>query len=212
LQPIFSLSIRRSDFSSADLAFKSAEKLSRKYSKNPYLFGLPGIFHASHLRKTGYKEEALNITLSNLNDSIKARKKDDICQCHRLLGDIYADLNQVEEANRHYDEAIKLAQTVFRLDVLIEALISRGYWFIQQGDFATSEMDLNEALEYAVDSGFRIYEADIRVGLAKAAFAKGDIPGARSDAQFAQRASAEMSYYWGQVESSKLLSELEKLY
>jgi tetratricopeptide (TPR) repeat protein len=200
------------DFSSADLAFKSAEKLSRKYSKNPYLFGLSGIFHASHLRKTGYKEEALNITLSNLNDSIKARKKDDICQCHRLLGDIYADLNQVEEANRHYDEAIKLAQTVFRLDVLIEALISRGYWFIQQGDFATSEMDLNEALEYAVDSGFRIYEADIRVVLAKAAFAKGDIPGARSDAQFAQRASAEMSYYWGQVESSKLLSELEKLY
>jgi tetratricopeptide (TPR) repeat protein len=200
------------DFNSADIAFKSAEKMLRKHSKNPYLFGLPGIFHASHLLKTGHQEEALNITLSNLNDSIEARKKDDISQCHRLLGDIYADLNLVEESSRHYDEAIKLAQTVFRLDVLIEALISRGYWFIKQEDIVASGMDLNEALEYTVDNEFRIYEADIRIGLAQVAFAKGDISSARYEAQCAQQTSTEMNYYWGKIESAKFLSDLEKMY
>jgi len=51
--------------------------------------------------------------------------------------------------------------------VLIEALLARGRWAAKYMKDATSTFnDLNEALGYAVDGGYRIYEADIRVALA----------------------------------------------
>jgi hypothetical protein len=62
--------------------------------------------------------------------------------------------------------------------VLIEALLARGRWAatlpqvgnLREGDQAFS--DLNEALGYAVDGGYRRYEADVRIGLAWAHLAE----------------------------------------
>jgi hypothetical protein len=54
--------------------------------------------------------------------------------------------------------------------------------------------DLNEALGYAVDGGYRLYEADIRVALAWAHLAAGDRQAARAEAERAQHMSADMGY------------------
>ena len=61
--------------------------------------------------------------------------------------------------------------------------------------------DLNEALGYAVDGGYRIYEADARIGLAWAHLAAGD-----SSAGRAQQMSAQMGYHWGQVDATEALA------
>jgi hypothetical protein len=49
--------------------------------------------------------------------------------------------------------------------------------------------DLNEALGYAVDGGYRLYEADIRVALAWAHLAVRDPAAARAEAERAQTSS-----------------------
>jgi len=61
-----------------------------------------------------------------------------------------------------------------------------------------------------VDGGYRIYEADIRMGLAWAHLAAGDRQAARAEAERAQRMSADMSYHWGQVDAAEVLAAVRQ--
>jgi hypothetical protein len=68
--------------------------------------------------------------------------------------------------------------------------------------------DLNEALEYARAGGYRLYEADIRIGLAWAHLVAGDKAAARDEALYARRLSLEMGYYWGKKDAEEVLAEI----
>ena len=83
-------------------------------------------------------------------------------------------------------------------------------------DAASAFNDLNEALGYAVESGYRIYEADIRVALAWANAVDSrqstvdSKQRARTEAARALRMSEEMGYYWGKVDAEEVLKEIGK--
>jgi len=145
--------------------------------------------------------------------------------CHRVLGDLDADSRQHDSARAHYDEALKIARGITRRDVLIEALLARGRWAARHQDLTgfgnlsgLASSDLNEALAYAVDGGYRIYEADIRVALAWAHLAAGEPDRARQEAlrraqdeaERAQRMSADMGYHWGQVDAAEVLATVRQ--
>ncbi len=84
--------------------------------------------------------------------------------------------------------ALNLARGIQKRDVLIEALLARGRWYAKFMDDAPNAFnDLNEALGYALEGGYRIYEADIRVGLAWAHLREGDLRQARSEADVRQK-------------------------
>jgi hypothetical protein len=53
--------------------------------------------------------------------------------------------------------------------------------------------DLDKALSYALDGGYRIYEADLRVALACA------------EANRAFQMSEQMGYHWGRVDAKEVL-------
>jgi len=69
--------------------------------------------------------------------------------------------------------------------------------------------DLNEALDYALAGGYRRYEADIRIGLARAHLSSGDPASARSEAELALAMSEDMSYHWGKLDAAEVLSDME---
>jgi tetratricopeptide (TPR) repeat protein len=123
------------------------------------------------------------------------------------LGDLDADAEQHESARAHYDEALKIARGITIRPALIEALLARGRWTARHlRDAPAAFSDLNEALEYAVAGGYRIYEADIRVALAWAHLAAGDPSAARAEAERARRMSREMGHHWGQVDAAEVLA------
>jgi tetratricopeptide (TPR) repeat protein len=130
-------------------------------------------------------------------------------QCHRVLGDLDADAGQHERAREHYDEALKIARGITKRSVLIEALLARGRWAARRGDVAVARIDLDEALDYAIAGGYRICEADIRVGLAWAHRAAGDAEAAHAEAARARQMSVEMGYHWGQVDANEVLAAIE---
>jgi tetratricopeptide (TPR) repeat protein len=66
--------------------------------------------------------------------------------------------------------------------------------------------DLNEALNYAVEGGYRIYEADIRVALAWAYLASGEKVKAKQSAQRVLQMSQEMGYHWGKVDGEEVMN------
>ena len=75
--------------------------------------------------------------------------------------------------------------------------------------------DLNEALGYCVESGYRIYEADVRVALGWAYLAISDEQlaisnkqRAKAEAERALQMSNEMSYHWGKVDAEEVLQAI----
>ena len=69
--------------------------------------------------------------------------------------------------------------------------------------------DLNEALGYCVEGGYRIYEADVRVALGWAWLANGEAQKAKESAARALQMSEEMGYYWGKLDAEEVLKRVE---
>jgi tetratricopeptide (TPR) repeat protein len=218
------------DLPAAGAAFAQAEALERELdSTKRYLYSLRGAQHADHLRRTNNADYARRVTEANLEILQRLRAPHQISQCHRLMGDLDAQAGQHASAGIHYDQALKLARATSFRPALIEALLARGRWAARYGDpSGLAFADLNEALGYAVEGGYRIYEADIRVALAWAQRAaaltlppgprgaagagspkgRGSLEAARAEAERARRMSEEMGYHWGQVDAAEVLAAL----
>ncbi|GAK57191.1 Alr0304 protein [Candidatus Vecturithrix granuli] len=161
----------RDESDRANILFEQAQTLQQKLQPGMrFLRQLEGVKQADFLRRTGDFERARQVAQANLVFCQQEALSDYVCQCHRLLGDLDAEEGQHERAGRHYDEALRIVRTLQRRDVLIEVLLARGIWQIERGARQAGFDALREALNYAVESGFRLYEADIRCALSRAFF------------------------------------------
>ena len=150
-----------------------------------------------------------------------------ISQAHRVLGYLDFDSNNHESARAHYESVLKIARSISERRCLVEALLARGRFYAKVAVGAGSSRsasssrlgsgdptptindaftDLNEALNYAVEGGYRIYEADIRVALAWAYLANGEKEKAKQSAQRALQMSQEMGYHWGKVDAEEMMN------
>ena len=210
----------RGETAAAATAFREAEALGREVDgSRQYLYTGRGIRHAAHLRRAGEAAYARRVTVANLEICERNRWTYYISMCRRVLGELDAAAGSQESARDHFDAALILARGISVRDVLIEALLARGRW-AARSDLAGFQnlpglrlpqafSDLREALGYATDGGYRIYEADIRVSLGWAQRAAGDPAAARQEATRAQTMSREMGYHWGQVDAADLLAALD---
>jgi tetratricopeptide (TPR) repeat protein len=189
-----------------------------------YLFSTRGINHADHLRRTGKPDYARRVTKANLAWWVKNYKwPKDESSCLRILGDLNSDSGNHESARAHYESALKIARSISHRQVLIEALLARGRFLAKMAvgvgssdpgrdDLAPTVTDafndLNEALNYAVEGGYRIYEADIRVALAWAHLAASSTLSAKAEAERALQMSQEMGYHWGVVDAEEVLKNV----
>ncbi len=210
------------DLETAKSSFSQSENLYKESdSNNKYLYSVPGILHATHLLRTGDLDYARRVTEANLQICEQQHWLDDTSRSHRVLGDLDFDSGNHESAHVHYESALKIARSISYRSALIEALLARGRFYAkvaaQTSEVSkTSEVsveqaftDLNEALNYAVESGYRIYEADIRVALAWAYLANGEKGKAKESAQRALQMSQEMGYHWGKVDAEEVLERMK---
>lgn len=203
----------RGDVHKAREAFKRAEALQRKaIPSKRYLFGMPGILQANHLRRVGHPTRARRGIQANMKlcEDYSDFPVHQLSQCHCILGNLDADEGNYDSARDHFAEALKVARNISVRPALIEALLARGRWAARRGEVETALSDLREALDYATEGGYRVYEADIRVGLAWAHLAAGDVPAARTEAECAEHMSADMGYHWGKVDASEVLARLSQ--
>ena len=161
------------------------------------------------MRRRGEAGYARKVTEANLEICERNHWPNDISRCHRVLADLFADGGQQEKARESYGQALELARSISNRLVLIEALLGRGRWYAKiMKDPVAAFSDLTEALEYARAGGYRLYEADIRIGLAWAHLAAGDKAAARDEAGYARQLSQEMGYYWGKKDAEEVLAEI----
>ncbi len=201
------------DIKAASEGFKQVEALEREIDPDKkYLYSLRGFWHADHLLRTGDTEYSRKITEANLKICERNYWIENISQCHRVLGDLDADAGNHDKAQQEYDEALRIARGISERDVLIKALLARGRWYARHKQDAPAAFnDLEEALGYAVDSGYRIYEANIRIALAWAHIADNNPSKGKPEAERAKQMSEKMGYYWGQVDADDVLQAIENL-
>jgi tetratricopeptide (TPR) repeat protein len=211
----------RGDVETASTLFQQAEVLEAETdSTMHFLYSLRGIWHADHLHRTGDSEYARRVTEANLKICRRCRVIEQVGQCYRVLGNLDAQEDQHESAHAHFGEALRIARGITERGMLIEALLARGRWAArlacqtsevsQTSKVSAAFNDLNEALGYAVQSGYRIYEAGIRVALAWAYLAAGDPDRARQEAARARQVSEQMGYHWGRVDAAEVLAALDE--
>jgi tetratricopeptide (TPR) repeat protein len=199
------------DLEKASRKFLGAEALEKVRDNSVlYLYSLRGIYHAEHLRRRGENEYARRVTEANLEITERDHVLQDIIRCHRVLGDLYADAGEQEEARKSYAKALDIAHRISHRLVLIEVLKARGRWYARgMRDAEAALGDLTEAFEYARAGGYRLYEVDIRIGMAWAHLAGGDDDLARGEARYALQMSQDMGYYWGTVDAKEILARLD---
>jgi tetratricopeptide (TPR) repeat protein len=220
---------------SASKIYVEAEDLQKEIHPSlRYHYATDGVKHTDHLRKIGDVEYARRVGIANLKYCSDNHWASMMVICHRVLGDLDFDSGNPESARAHYESALKIARSISHRVSLIEALLARGRFYAKTAVGAGSPRpnnahpgsgnptptvndafnDLNEALTYAVEGGYRIYEADIRVALAWAWIASGQlvvggqssIVKARAEAERALQMSEEMGYHWGKVDAEEILN------
>jgi tetratricopeptide (TPR) repeat protein len=189
---------------SGDL-FRKARDLNKDIEGSDIMTKFRGFFYASHLFMNGKLDEARMIAELNLTKSDSSLGH--VSRCHRLLGDLDASECKYDSAANHYGEALKIAREISRKEILIEILLSQGRFKLKVlQDPVGANIDLSEALRYATDCGYRLYEVDARYGLALVCLNKGKISASKNQAQYAWQLSQSLGYYWGNVEATKIFS------
>lgn len=201
----------RGDLKIAGQMFSEAEKVIND-GNFPKLFlnRQMGIHQADYLRRIGESKYAYKVTEANLIFCKDHKWPILISSCHRVLGDLFADSGRRDEASENYAQALRIARSTTHRLTIIESLKTRGRWyacFKKNSDAAFS--DLTEAYDYARAGGYRLYEADIRIGLAWAHLAACNVNRARDEATYALQMSQEMGYHWGIVDAKEVLAKLE---
>ena len=219
------------DMTGANEAFWQAEIMERKINESAqYLSSQIGIYHAEHLRRVGNSIQ----NPKGINNADYARRITEanlvICrgwpqwlsQCHRILGNLDEDAGDHSHTRDHYTEALHIARLSQDRAVLIEALLARGHWrarwalqieaLTSFGNLSTlvasAHADLDEGLEYAVDGSYRLYECDIRIGLAWAHYHGGNPSSAQQQVHYAANLAREMNYYWGEMDALEIAALL----
>ncbi|HLO16097.1 MAG TPA: trypsin-like peptidase domain-containing protein [Anaerolineales bacterium] len=191
----------------AKLTFQESEQVEKAMQHGTqYLFSYAGVRHADHLRRIGDLLYARRVTEANFHICKQNHWPDNMSRCHRILGDLDTDVGDHASAQAHYGSALKIARAISHRQTLIEALLAHGTWqamYMKDANVALS--DLNEALGYCIESGYRIHEANVRVALGWAYLANGEKDKAKQSAERALQMSNEMGYYWGKVDAEEVL-------
>jgi NB-ARC domain len=192
----------------AEKLFLQAEARQQKMQNDTrHLFSWRGIAYANYLNRAGRLGQAESVAEENLQICQDKGWLNLVGKANRTLGDISLNCGRQTDAGKFYDTAVKIARSTPRYDALIEALLSRGQWSARYGDRKTARNDLAEALRCATVNGYRLFEIDVRVGLAWLYEAEGKGEEARKEATLAEQMSRQMGYQWGAIAAGEVLNQ-----
>ena len=191
----------RGDLSAAAAGFDQASRVQRSDGLGiNHLYDLWGAWHAEHLFRTDHVEAAREVTAENLSVSSADDYAEAVSQCHRVLGNLAELDGDVDAANAHYNQALRIAEQITHAQILIEALLARGRHHLRQQRSSSIDdafTDLLRALDLAEDGHFVVFAVDARIALAEL-YQRADLEDlARRYGVQAYTASVESDYHWG---------------
>jgi len=193
----------------ADNLFRQADELCKNITGYRLHSGW-GCFYADFLLLIKRINESLELTQTNLNICQKDNLQADISRCHRALSAIERIKGIYYEAEVHLQKALEIAKKIGVTDLEIEALLESGRLRLGLKKYESAIQNANEVLKICFRTGFKLYEPDAELILARAYLAQKDPDKARTFAQSAYEKATEMHYHSPKTEAEQLLSTLKK--
>ena len=199
--------------------FDEAESLlshEYEYDGKRFFYGTQGVIYVDYLlslvdesNKSNILKQAKFIIDANF-DRHKHQKQDDLSRFYRTQGDLNTIEGDIENANANYAEAVRIARRITHWPALTGMLSARGQWMARvYEDIEVARNDLEEALEYAITGGYRLYEADIYIGFAWASHVDGNVPNARNNAKQAMALSEKIGYSLGLRKANEVMEAID---
>ncbi|HAW50431.1 TPA: hypothetical protein DCX16_05750, partial [bacterium] len=190
----------------AERYFNQADELEKKIS-GYRLCSLGGVFYADFLVSIGRIDEALELTKTNLEICQKKIWPDDISRCHCCLAAIERMKKDHNKSETHLKEAIELARKIGVPDLEIEALLEFSRLGLDMKKHKDAISKATDALKLITRTGFKLYEPEAELILAKAYLAKGDTIQAKKLTTSAYNKAKSMHYRIVENEANNLLQK-----
>jgi len=191
----------------ADKEFRHANELEGQIS-GERTYSHRGINYATFLISMERIDEAYELTRQNLEICQRNNWQNSISRCYRCLGAIERIKGNKKKAEEHLKEALEISRNIGVPDLQIEALIERGRLNLDMGKNEDAIGDANEALKICERTGFRFYEPEAEIVLAKAYLAQKDFGQAEANAKSAYDKAVGMKYRWAEGDAAHLLGEI----
>ncbi len=191
----------------AEKEFQQADEIEVKISSHR-LYSLPGVFYADFLISTNRIDEALGLTQANLKICQKNNWLNIISRCHRCLGAIERLKGDHKEAKAHLQTSLKIARNVGMPSLEIEALLESGRLWLDMKRYEDAIQEANHVLKLCERTGFKLYEPEAELILARAYPGQKNRDKAKESANSAYEKAAKMGYHWPKTEAAKLLEEI----
>jgi nucleoside phosphorylase/tetratricopeptide (TPR) repeat protein len=172
------------------------------------LYSYRGVYYTDFLIRTNSFDEAFKISIKNLQVCKNHKWSADISRCHRSIGALHRINRNYEESEKYLNTAFEIAKNIDIPFLGIEALIERGRLKLETDKYSEAVDDLNNTLMFCDRTGFKLYEPDAEIVLAKVYLALKDIDKAKKYVNSAYKKADQMSYYWPKIEASNLLTEI----
>ncbi|MHC4602338.1 MAG: tetratricopeptide repeat protein, partial [Planctomycetota bacterium] len=132
------------------------------------LYSIWGIHYINFLLSTDKVDEAIELTKQDMEICQRGNVINDISRCRRCLGAIERTKGNYTEAENHLKKAIEIARKVGMPELEIAALIECGRLCLDMGRYEDAVRDEDNVLEICGRTGFRFYEPEAEMVLAKA--------------------------------------------
>jgi tetratricopeptide (TPR) repeat protein len=175
----------------AEENFKRADELERKISGHRLYSGW-GVHYADFLISENQIDEASDLTQQNLKICQRNNWVSIISMCHRVLSTICRIKKDYKEAEEHIKTSLEIAKEVGMPKLEIEALIEYGRLYLEKDDHKSAIDTANQILRLCKRTGFKLYEPDAELILAKA-YSK-DTQKSKHYAESAHQKAEDMGY------------------
>jgi tetratricopeptide (TPR) repeat protein len=189
----------------AEGIFLRAKKMAGRV-RTALLWGyeFEGCRYASHLQRIGRIHEARQIAAQYVEFSEKAENLSARSLCLRVLADIEAGLRYYKTAEKRYMRAVRLARESGDRTILIEGLLARALFALNQGDKEAAKLDYHEAYDLSVDGCYQLFKLISELGMLQAGYR---FPRGHDRDSTLKRLEFEFSslhYFWGEKEVRRL--------
>lgn len=192
--------------------FKEADELQVKIDPDSdLLYSLRGVFYADFLVSIQRIDEAFELTKANLEICQRNSWPDNISRCHRLLGAIERIKGNHKEAEAHLQSALEIARKIGMPVLEIEALLEFGRLDLDTKKYEDAIHKAEDVLKLCARTGFKLYEPEAELILAKVYLAQRDPNQAKTFATSAYEKANSMHYCIVETEAANLLATIGDL-
>lgn len=188
----------------ASILFEEAKKLQPEG-----LYSLPGVRYADFLTYIANVDEAFKVSNKNIEICTQKKWVYNSYNCYRSLGTIERLRKNYAKSKEYLNDVLETNDRKIGISFLeIETLLARGLLGVDTKDYAGAATDAKHVIKLVDRTGFKLYEPDAEVVLAKVYLAQGDKDKAREYAQSAYDKAKQMSYYWPQKDAEEVLNSI----